>query len=144
MDYQHILIATDLGDDNLDVAAKAQALAQKYQAKLSVAHVVESLPGYASGYSGVVDLEEEMKQDAKNKLTQFAAALNVVDADQHLSMGSPKIVILDIAEKINADLIVVGSHGRHGFGLLLGSTASAILHAGHCDVLVVHQNKRKA
>ena len=143
MAYQHILVATDLMDDNIEVVTKAQELASKYQAQLSLVHVVESLPGYASGYSGVVDLEEEMKQDAKQKLAEFGEKFGVAVANQHLGMGSPKIVILHTAEKINADMIVVGSHGRHGLSLLLGSTASAVLHAGHSDVLVVHQRKNK-
>jgi len=142
MDYQHILLAADLNDDSLQVAAKARELANKFNARLSITHIVESLPGYASGYSGVVDLEEEMKQEAEVKLKEFALSMNVLEFDLHLEMGPPKIVILDIAKKIDADLIVVGSHERHGLGLLLGSTASTILHAGQCDVLVVHKYKK--
>ena len=41
------------------------------------------------------------------------------------------------AQKLNADLIVVGSAGRHGMRLLLGSTANAVLHSAECDVLAV-------
>ena len=39
------------------------------------------------------------------------------------------------------DLIVVGSHGRHGLALLLGSTANDVLHGAPCDVLAVHLKK---
>jgi len=42
-----------------------------------------------------------------------------------------------VAGEIKADLIVVGSHGRHGLGLLLGSTASSVVHHAACDVLAV-------
>jgi len=42
-----------------------------------------------------------------------------------------------LAEKINADLIVLGTHGRHGLGLMLGSTANAVLHGAPCNVLTV-------
>jgi universal stress protein A len=42
-----------------------------------------------------------------------------------------------IADENQADLIVVGSHGRHGIKMLLGSTANAVLHHAHCDVLAV-------
>jgi universal stress protein A len=35
------------------------------------------------------------------------------------------------------DLIIIGSHGRHGIRILLGSTANAILHSAKCDVLAV-------
>lgn len=141
MNYQHILLATDLLDKHIDVAERARVMAHNYQAKLSIAHVVESLPGYASGYSGVIDLEEELYEEAKVKLAEFAGSLNIPTQNQHLGSGNPKIVILDIAEEIDADLIVVGGHNRHGLGLLLGSTAATILHAGHRDVLVVHESK---
>lgn len=42
-----------------------------------------------------------------------------------------------IAEENNVDLIVVGSHGRKGIKMLLGSTANAVLHHAGCDVLAV-------
>jgi len=40
-------------------------------------------------------------------------------------------------KKHNTDLVIVGSHGRHGVRLLLGSTANAVLHGAECDVLAV-------
>ncbi|MEH6652426.1 MAG: universal stress protein [Motiliproteus sp.] len=44
-----------------------------------------------------------------------------------------------LAEEDNCDLIVVGCHGRHGFGLLLGgSTANGVLHGAKTDVLAMH------
>ena len=100
MNYQHILLATDLLDKHIDVAERARVMAHNYQAKLSIAHVVESLPGYASGYSGVIDLEEELYEEAKVKLAEFAGSLNIPTQNQHLGSGNPKIVILDIAEEI--------------------------------------------
>jgi len=45
--------------------------------------------------------------------------------------------IIKIAEENNVDLIIVGSHGRHGLALLLGSTANGVLHHAKCDVLAV-------
>ena len=50
---------------------------------------------------------------------------------------STKEGILGAAKEHGADLIVVGSHGRHGLALLLGSTANAVLHGAPCDVLAV-------
>ena len=47
------------------------------------------------------------------------------------------MVVLEEVERLKADLIIVGSHGRHGVRLLLGSTANAILHGAKCDVLAV-------
>jgi universal stress protein A len=51
--------------------------------------------------------------------------------------GSPKSEICLLAEREQVDLIVVGSHGRHGLSLLLGSTANSVLHYARCDVMAV-------
>jgi nucleotide-binding universal stress UspA family protein len=61
--------------------------------------------------------------------------------------GNPKEAILEEAKKWNADLIVVGSHGRRGFKrLLLGSVSEAVAMSAHCSVVVVrnaaHSSKR--
>ena len=52
-------------------------------------------------------------------------------------MGPTKSQIQEIAESIGIDLIICGSHGRHGLSLLLGSTANAVLHHATCDVLAI-------
>jgi universal stress protein A len=54
-----------------------------------------------------------------------------------VELGSPKAEITRVAEEQGVDLIVVGSHGRLGLELLLGSTANGVLHAAKCDVLAV-------
>ena len=52
-------------------------------------------------------------------------------------IGRPESQIHQLAEDVAADLIVVGSHGRQGLALILGSTANGVLHGAHCDVLAV-------
>ena len=52
-------------------------------------------------------------------------------------MGRPETEIHNTADEIGADLIVVGSHGRHGLALIFGSTANGVLHGAACDVLAV-------
>ena len=47
-----------------------------------------------------------------------------------------------IAEEHAVDLIVIGSHGRHGLQRILGSTASGVLHTATCDVLAVRIRQR--
>ena len=55
----------------------------------------------------------------------------------HVSFGRPADEIKREAEALAVDLIVVGSHGRKGLGLLLGSTATGVLHGAKTDVLTV-------
>ncbi|MEE9491992.1 MAG: universal stress protein [Gammaproteobacteria bacterium] len=51
--------------------------------------------------------------------------------------GMPKSGIVSWAREHNTDLIIMGSHGRHGLERLLGSVSSSVLHQSPCDVLVV-------
>ncbi|WP_020564856.1 universal stress protein [Methylosarcina fibrata] len=139
--YKHILLAVDFFDQNQSVADKAKDLAEKYQARLSIVHVVDTLPIADPAYEMLMpfdmDLTAEFMATAKTKLIALAKELNVDEADLRLEAGSPKQEIIRVAEEIQADLIVLGSHGRHGLALLLGSTANGVLHYAGCDVLAV-------
>ena len=58
-------------------------------------------------------------------------------ADQHIVLGHPAQEMHNLAKQENIDLIVVGSHGRHGLALIFGSTSNSVLHGASCDVLAV-------
>ena len=68
---------------------------------------------------------------------QLGDQLNVDLANRWLLWGVPKQEIIHIADQEQVDLIVVGSHGRHGLSLLLGSTANSVLHYAKCDVMAI-------
>lgn len=139
--YQHILLAADFSEHGEAVAQKAHYLATKYNAKLSVIHIVDYLPITDAAYGPVIpfdlDLNEELMNTAKKRLADMAKKLSIPADRQFLEMGSTAIEIVETAEEQHADLIVVGSHGRHGLALLLGSTANGVLHHAKCDVLAV-------
>jgi universal stress protein A len=139
--YQHILLAVDYSEHGDYVAQRAKSLAKKYQATLSIIHVLDNIPMPDTGYGTVISLEQDSSYDLleaeKTKLKQMAEKLGIDDANQWLVWGVPKQEIVQIAEQENIDLIVVGSHGRHGLALLLGSTANSILHYAKCDVMAV-------
>jgi len=75
--------------------------------------------------------------EARQSMEKLGEQLGVAKADQHIEVGPTKVKILKVAEEAGIDLIICGSHGRHGLSLLLGSTANAILHGAKCDVLTV-------
>ncbi len=139
--YQHILLAADFSEHGEIVAQKARYLATKYQAKLSVIHIVDNLPISDAAYGPVIpfdiDLNEQLINAATKRLAELGNQLSIPKDRQFLEMGSAKLEIVATAEEQHADLIVVGSHGRHGFALLLGSTANGVLHHAKCDVLAV-------
>ena len=63
------------------------------------------------------------------------------EATAVVEFGRPADLIVEVAERENIDLIVLGSHGKHGVALLLGSTADGVLHHAQCDVLAVRIKK---
>lgn len=135
--YKHILFATDLSEDTEFLIAKVRGMRGYSGARLSVVHVVEPLPGYSYAYLGIEDIEGQLIDEAKTAVAKLGEQLSVDAKDQWVEVGPTKSKILDVAEEVGADLIICGSHGRHGLSLLLGSTANAILHGAKCDVLTV-------
>lgn len=144
--YQNILLAIDLHPlcDEITLQ-RATEVAKQNNAQLSIIHVIEHINvyGVAQAYPTVLDLEDQMIAEAKAALQKHAEKFAIPPARQIVEVGSPKVVILDYAEKMKADLVIVGSHGRHGISLLLGATANAVLHHAHCDVLAVWVKPKK-
>ena len=139
--FKNILLATDFSGVSHIVANKARELADKFGAKLSVVYVLEFTPiVYGEGeYSISLDSEltRVFEQNAKKALIQLGKDFNIPEDAQFLEIGSARHGVLDVAERIKADLLVVGSHGRHGIQLILGSRANSILHAAKCTVFAV-------
>lgn len=139
--YKHVLLAADFFEQGDQVAQKAKQIAEQNQAQLSLVHVVDNLPITDPAYGPIipfdVDLTQQLIEATKKHLSELGEKLGVPTERQWLEMGSPKLEIVRVAEENQVDLIVVGSHGRHGFALLLGSTANGVLHHAKCDVLAV-------
>ena len=138
---KHILLASDLSKQSNYLFKRAAAIAKATHAKLSAVHVFSHAPiAYAGEFSIPIDAEFEMtlKRQAHKQLQKLGKKYGIPAKMLHLAEGSIKDAVIELAKKSKADLIVVGTHGRAGFSALLGSQASAILHAAKCDVWVVH------
>lgn len=138
-DYRKIMLAVDLTEESLKVAQRANQLVKAFDAELHIVHVIEPL---SLAYGGDVPMDlstvqEQIQDQGASHLREFANSLNVPEARQHLIFGRPESEIQRTAEEAGADVIIVGSHGRHGLALLLGSTANGVLHGARCDVLAV-------
>ncbi|MFY7697922.1 MAG: universal stress protein [Legionella sp.] len=136
--YKKVLFATDFDDVGINAAHKAKKIADENGADLILVHVVEPIPAYAyPGFSGFAEVEISIREQAEKELDNLADSLNVDANHRFLEFGSTKNEVLRVAKENNIDLIVTGSHGKHGLALLLGSTANSILHGAQCDVLIV-------
>lgn len=140
MAYKKILLALDLSTNTQPLCDKAEELAQCSHSQLALIHVVEPLAmeyAYDALPMMPVCIEEEMVKRARKEIRRVGDMLGVPEERCRIALGGTKNEILRVAGEIAVDLIIIGSHGRHGINLLLGSTANAILHSAPCDVLAV-------
>jgi len=140
-DYKHILVAIDFTPEHTQVKARAEQLAKQSAARMSLIHVVEFVhidPANELVLPTDIELEGQIAETARARLREIAESLDVPgEITQWVEPGSTRQEIIRVAEEQGVDLIVLGSHGRHGISLLLGSTANAVLHGAPCDVLAV-------
>ena len=138
--YKKILLALDLSEHNDVLCGKGAELSRLYDADISYIHVVEpvllDMP-YDVIPAESIELEQELVKNSHARLAEYSRKYNVPADNLLVETGSSKSEILRIADEQDIDLIIVGSHGRHGFSLLLGSTANAVIHGASCDVLAV-------
>jgi len=138
--YNKVLIAIDLSSESTKVIAKARELVAGDSNKLSLVHVVEPvaaaypIDAYAINISR---MQEEALEIANERMQEIGRQFEIPAGRQHTVVGSAATEIRALAEECTADLIVIGSHGRSGWKLLLGSTANKVLHGAHCDILTV-------
>ena len=138
--YTKILVAIDLSDESPLVLDKARHLAKENDAELSIVHVIEPIAvGYAIEASSVdiEGLHQEAAKQARDSLMEMGGSIDVPSHRLHSKLGQPAREIHELAEEIEADLIVMGGHGRHGWELLFGSTSTEVSHGVGCDLLIV-------
>ncbi len=137
--YQHILVGVDLSDESNQVLDRAASLISAGNTRLSIAHIIEPLT-FAYGGDIPMDLSEvqdQLQEQATEQLSKLAGRAGIPAQRQHVLIGQPATELHHLAKLQHADLIVIGSHGRQGLALLLGSTANGVLHGAKCDVLAV-------
>ena len=138
--YRRILAAVDVTAESRQVVEAAAAMASSSDADLHIMHVIEPT-NLAYGAVMLADLHANemlrLREQATALVAELATELEIPADRQHVVTGRATSEIHRVAEAQGMDLIVVGSHGRHGLGLLLGSTANGVLHGAKCDVLAV-------
>lgn len=137
--YQNILVALDLSEDSLKIAQKAQTITNKFNAKLSLVHVIEPIV-ISHGIEVPVNLaniETHIEEQTADRLKYICDEIPIPENQCYQAYGRTANEVRRIAMEKNIDLIIVGTHGRHGISLLMGSTANDILHGAKCDILAV-------
>ena len=143
--YKHLLIGLDLSPESQQVVDRVKQLFADREVKISICHILEPL---AFTYGGDIpvdlsDVQLQLEDQAKERLSKLAEQLNVPAENQHIVLGQPANEMHRMARENDVDLIIVGSHGRHGLALVFGSTSNSVLHGAQCDVLAVRINEKE-
>lgn len=157
--FKKIIVALDLDETCVALFDKALSLAQTTGAELMLLSVLSpngdgtlpllSYPGM-TGYPLTMDETvwsiyqqryQEHKAQGRSALSRFASQATAAGVATTFAQvtGNPGWTICDRAKTEQADLIIVGSHGRRGLSeILIGSVSNYVTHHAPCSVLVVH------
>jgi universal stress protein A len=142
-DCKTILVAIDFSDSSENAFQMALGMAQKFEARLIVLHVINEpvdLRGFYVPHISFDKLEEEITEGA-NKMMQSFCKRTLRDFPNHECLivpGLPYEQIISQAEEKSADIIVLGTHGRAGLDrVLFGSTAEKVVRKSPLPVLTV-------
>lgn len=147
---KRILVPTDFSDPAREAFKTALELAQHFSAQLLLVHVVPPLPvpyepmvSPAPAFDITAYLQELVT--ASEQTLQTFAQENVpqgVPSSTSVAAGDPAYEILRMAQELEADLIVIATHGRGGWRrFLFGSVAEKVVREAESPVLVVHAPK---
>ncbi len=143
--YTTLICAIDLSDESEAIVNKAIKLTQHDAERIHLVHACEHpITGYGetTGRNHQVT-ESQIRQDVFPELKRIAEKHEIPQDNIHIPFGKPADAIHTLSDELEADLIIVGSHGHSGLRLLLGSTANSVIHGAGCDVLTVRIKQKK-
>jgi nucleotide-binding universal stress UspA family protein len=139
--FKHVLSATDFGEPAERALEAAIVQASKFEARLTLLHASWVPPlVYAAYVDGLSWPVEEMTDAARKELDLVLskARQRYARIEGVMMSGEPWRTILDVAKERDVDLIVMGTHGRHGLSrVLLGSVAEKVVRLSPVPVLTV-------
>lgn len=138
---KNILVPIDFSEQSEKAASAACALAAKTGATVHLLHAY-LIPVESVGIALTVSQKyvEQFVQESKAQLQEVVAKLcpNASVGPLLVESGDPREVIVHKAKELNAELIVMGTHGRRGLmHAIMGSVAESVARSAHCSVLVV-------
>jgi nucleotide-binding universal stress UspA family protein len=143
--FQHIIVPVDFGDAMKPAIEVAVSLARKFDARITLMTAFDVMPFVeVSRVAPPLDIEP-LVAGAQRELDSVLSTLKAEwpNSSAVLRRGTPCDAILEAAKTAGGDLIVIGTHGRHGVArMLLGSVAERVVRLSAIPVLTVHAEPR--
>jgi nucleotide-binding universal stress UspA family protein len=137
--YRCVLVPTDFSPDSNAAAAWARELVSRTGGKLVLLHAYDLPQLVLTGSAlAAASVEKALADSARERLAELRATLSGVQVETVISAARPDPAIFESAERVHADLIVLGTRGRTGLAhVVLGSTAERIIRRAHVPVVAV-------
>jgi nucleotide-binding universal stress UspA family protein len=141
--FKNILVPVDGSPASLQAVSSAVSLARAYDGTVTAIYVIDPYPFTGVGTDFAYGQDQYLAAATAEANSAIRAAQDAIEA------AGVKVVtrvveahaiwrgILDAASALDADIVVMGSHGRHGLEKLLGSVAQRVVSHAHMPVLVV-------
>jgi len=145
LQFKTILVPIDFSDFSKSALKYAVTFAQQFHSKLILIYVMEPViypPDFSMGQIALPAVNFEMDQRAKEELDKLAESEigSLVHVETVLKTGKPFVEIIETAKQMDADLIIISTHGHSGVEhILFGSTADKVVRKAPCPVLTLRE-----
>ncbi len=144
LEFNRVLVPVDFSEVSDTVLRHGVELTAK-EGTTVLLHVLEPLPlHFESAFGGFVNTEglERIRENAQKLLEESRVKYPERTFLDELREGKPSVKILEAAARHDADLIVMGTHGRGGLeDLFLGSVAARVVRKARCPVMTVREKR---
>jgi len=138
--YKKILLATDGSENARRAAFQAAGLAEELSSEIIIAYIFSSPPSQSKMAKANFDVHSILTEDAKNAISE---TINLFEEKKvayslKVAIGEPASEVCEIAEKENADLLIIGSRGLGTIkSAVIGSVSQKVAHLAKCPVMIV-------
>jgi universal stress protein A len=143
---KQILVPLDFSECSKKALQYAVPFARQFGASLSLLYVVQPYYPVSDMVPMDVDLlEERMRETSEAELTAVKNSLDPdLKAGALIRVGNPHLEIVRAAQELEADLIILSTHGRTGLShVLMGSTTERVVRHANCPVLVLREHEHE-
>lgn len=147
-DYESIVAPVDFTRCSRKSLARAVSFARAYDARLTILHAYQVRVAESSYFPGQISGEslDTLREQSEERFREFVESneLREVDWETRHEPGAPPDVVVEVVEDADADLVVMGTHGRRGLErFFLGSTATKVLRRMPCSVMTVRHREEE-
>lgn len=144
---RNIVAAVGVFPQDESVLLRASEIAHAHGARLTVVNIIDTLTGFNFVSADLMRIQQQMRLDAHKSVNEAVAKLvvGVADIDIRIEFGSPSMRLIELADEIKADLVIMRAHQRDSIRKkIIGSTTDRVIRVGRIPILVVKRSVEQA